>query len=202
MNRALEQQYQVLSRIRIMGYTLSYFIIQPFENLPNNIGLIIRNNCMPVSSEDVSPFDWLHSDLSCDINISLLNDVTEVRKRAWRDANSSNKIEYHVICLLISSLSGLTRTRRMGRISLAILMRFLIAFSKGQSSRSPRIGPVNKCFETPAVNKYFLNAVSVFCQNLYLSSRFNPQILFGRMLITGGVDYNFEFSNCIINKGV
>ena len=82
MNSALEQQYQVLSRIRIMGYTLNYFIIQLFENLHNNIGLIIRNGCMPVSSEDVSPFDWLHSDLSCDINIPLLNDVTEVRKRA------------------------------------------------------------------------------------------------------------------------
>ena len=63
-----------------MGYTLNYFIIQLFENLPNNIGLIIRSGIMPVSSDDVSPFDWLHSDLSFDINISLLNDVTEVRK--------------------------------------------------------------------------------------------------------------------------
>ena len=74
--------------------------------------------------------------------------------------------------------------------------------SKGQSSRSPIIGPVNKSFETPAVNQFFLNAVSVFCQNLYLSSRFNPKILFGGPLITGGIAYNFVFSNCIINKGV
>ena len=80
MNRVLEQQYQILKRIRIMGYTLNYFIIQLFENLSSNIGLIIRSGCMPVSSEDVSPFDWLHSDLSCDINISLLNDDTEVHK--------------------------------------------------------------------------------------------------------------------------
>ena len=29
-----------------------------------------------------------------------------------------------------------------------------------------------------------------------------PKILFGRPLITGGVAYNFVFSNCIINKGV
>ena len=51
---------------------------------------------------------------------------------------------------------------------------------KGQSSRSPIIGPVNKSFETPGVNQFFfLNAVSDFYQNQYLSSRFNPQFLFG-----------------------
>ena len=102
MNRALEQQYQVLSRIRIMGYTLNYFIIQLFENLPNNIGLIIRSGIMPVSSEDVSPFDWLHSDLLFDINIPFLNDVTEVRKRAWRDANSSNEMGFKSLKVLHS----------------------------------------------------------------------------------------------------
>ena len=102
MNRALEQQYQVLSRIRIMGYTLNYFIIQLFENQPNNIGLIIRSGIMPVSSEDVSPFDWLHSDLLFDINIPFLNDVTEVRKRAWRDANSSNEMGFKSLKVLHS----------------------------------------------------------------------------------------------------
>ena len=100
MNRALEQQYQILSRIRIMGYTLNYFIMQLFENLTNNIGLIIRSDIMPVSSETVSTFYWLHSDLSYDINIPLLNDVTEVRKRAWRDANSWNKMCFKSLTVL------------------------------------------------------------------------------------------------------
>ena len=85
-----------------MGYTLNYFIIQLVENLPNNIGLIIRSGIMPVSSEDVSPFDWLHSDLSRDINIPLLNDVTEVRKRAWRDANNLNKMGFKSLKILHS----------------------------------------------------------------------------------------------------
>ena len=77
---------------------------------------------------------------------------------------------------------------------------------KGRSSRSPIIGPVNKSFETPAVNHFFF-FVSECCKCLlselvFIFSPFNPQILFGRPLIIGGVAYNFVFSNCIINKGV
>ena len=52
-----------------------------------------------------------------------------------------------------------------------IVCFFALFIYKGQSSRSPIIGPENKSFETPAVNQYFffffffLNAVGVFCQN-------------------------------------
>ena len=54
----------------------------------------------------------------------------------------------HSLCLKIEILTQLRATT------------LLKSSGKGQSSRSPIIGPVNKSCEA-----VFLNAVSVFCQN-------------------------------------
>ena len=75
-------------------------------------------------------------------------------------------------------------------------------FGKGQRSRSPILGLVNQNFDTPVVNLFFwMPKVSSVKISIYLPDLI-PEILFGRPLITGGVAYNFVFSNCIMNKGV
>ena len=51
---------------------------------------------------------------------------------------------------------------------------------KGQSSPNPRMGSINKRFETPAVNQFFLNAVSSVRINIYLLDLIPKSYLEGR----------------------
>ena len=48
---------------------------------------------MPVSFQAVSPFDWLHSDVTYDISIPLANDVTKARTRACPDVKKFKQFE-------------------------------------------------------------------------------------------------------------
>ena len=128
-------------------------IMHVFEILHDNMGLITWCDIMSIPSSAISPFDWLRNDVLNGINVPLAEWRHRSTSQSWRDVTKfeQNVHKFNVFnahfdgfkagnycminripckCLLIWSLSGLTRKRGMARQSLAILTRFLVAPDK------------------------------------------------------------------------